>query len=367
MFLRTKKLVTTGVAALMLGTSVWAPTVVYAASVDITVGECLQGDLEFGTFIQTIINQHGFLETFVEYWKDILARNYCHSNDIFNLQQQKDKIKARIQHEFLTCNRDKIPNLKKAYYKIDAEIFYSRRLVKVSSDITSQMNPFGSGIDQEGMKLLFGNEGDIYNEMLPIYSGLFGRNEFDVFFSQLKEKYTERKEQYINCPNNAWEMVNDKVHEFIDDWGGVKSGGETLVNNVVKEAQRIKRTATTRPPSSFSDFLGNTFQMEINDVDPVRGLDEIFDRAGEFALSDPNPDLGSVFQASSSQFDIHNKKIDIAKVRATYESLYRNNSDASVREFLTTVDSFVEAVEESHTYLNGIKSCSAKVLNKQCP
>lgn len=338
----------------------------YAKDVGTTLGECIKGDLNLDAFFQTIISQHGFLEGVVEYWKDVIGRNDCQSFDILSLDTQLDRIKKRIQDAFLTCKRDKIPALEKAYYKIDAEMFYNRRLVP--SSVLNESLALGIvSVKAEDIAPVPSEK--IYADMLPVYKDrLGGQVEFDQFFQSLEAKYAERKLTYIDCPNDYWKEVSDKFKEFANDWGGLKSGGQAVVKSVERETERIKRTANTRPPSDFKGFLQNTLDMRLNDIAPGEGIDEILKYGSKYAPGKPVNDLSDVWQASGQSTQARQKEIDFTKMRAKYEALYRRNTDSAVVEFLDALTEFGKALDDtSNVYLNGVFQCTTKMVNKQCP
>lgn len=351
--------------SLVLSTLVCLPQA-YAKDVGTTLGECLKGDLDLDAFSQTIISQHGFTEGVIEYWKDIIGRNDCQSFDILALDNQLDRIKKRIQDAFLTCKRDKIPALENAYYKIDAEMFYNRRLVP-----TSVLNEsLALGIVSVKIEDLAPVPSEkIYAEMLPVYKDrLGGTAEFDKFFQSLEVKYANRKFTYIYCPNDYWNEVSDKFKEFADNWGGLKSGTNAIVKSVEREAERIKRTANTRPPSDFKGFLQNSIDMSINNLAPGESIDEILKYGSKYMPGwTPSASTGDTQKAASASAEANKRNIDFAKMRAKYEALYRRNTDSSVMEFLDALDEFGKALDDtSSVYLNGVFQCTTKILNKQC-
>lgn len=341
-----------------------------SASPNMTIGTCLKGNFELDAFLQTVISQHGFADSFIEYWKDLLFRNQCQSMDILNLSKQQDTVQKQIQTAFLECKREKIPALEKAYYKIDAEIYYVRRLVTVGSYAESFSIDLTASDEEQ-------NEKDqIYlNDMTPVYADLKykyqdkigGADAFNNFYSTLTVKYSERKYSYISCPDNSWQAVSDKIQEFLTTWGGVKEGYEGSRRYVVGEVERLKRTATTRPPSTFGTFLENTFTAQLNDVSPEAGFKDIMDRLDKLSLSTEAPSLSDVANSVSTEGDVYKAKIDRAKAEAKYKALYLHTTDSATREFIDATDQLLEAIIDGENYIDGVNTCTVNVLNRQCP
>ena len=338
----------------------------YAKSDDMTLGQCVKGIYELDTFFETVISFHGFFENFVEYWKDIVGRNECHSFDVLMLDKQQDKIKTRIQDAFLKCNNEKIPALEKAYYKLDAEIFYVRRLV--SSSLSQGISLGFSSADDEVDETKFTDLNEIYAEMKTLYPPKFdGDTAFNSFFNSLNIKYSQRKYSYLNCPDNSWTEVSEKFKEFIENVGGLKTGVEGAKKNVNKEIERLKRNATMGPPSSFKSILESSFKMKVNDLNAEDGFDEILDRAEELMPGNSTPNLGAVFNATSRAREQQAALVERVKLREKYTLLYKNTSDATIEEFLDSISELESVVEETINYIDGTDSCVWSILNKQCP
>ena len=355
------------------------PSVANAASEEITIGECLEGDLEFMTFLQTIIGWKGWDDSFVEYWKDIFGRNQCQSYDILLLDNQQDKIKQRIQDAFLTCERYKIPNLKKSYYRLDAEIYFVRRLTTASflnvfnnslvEPVTfglSNQNDTMANIPQNNVKLQDTKE--VYKKMLPRYVQFFENEEaFKEFFENLEYKYRVRKFNYIDCPHTfGWQAVNDKVNEFIESWGGTKDGVDYFVKSTSDETERWDRSANANTYTSFGDLLGNQYDININNLPPEEGWADFEDFMSERSSSVFDKDLNSMFDQLGSASASYQYQLERAKLVSKYESLYLLNTDAAIAEFLGGLDELNTILNDSTVYLDHTVSCSNSIIYKQC-
>lgn len=347
------------------------PPLALAASEDLTLGKCLQGDLDLDTFLQSIISQHGLTDSFVEYWKDLLFRNRCQSMDILSLSKQQDKVQKQLQTAFLQCHREKIPALKKAYYKIDAEIYYVRRLVTVGDYIASFSEDLTLNEEEQKNqnKIYLNDMAPVYDQMKDIYSRYIGSDqEFENYYAALTVKYTDRKFNYISCPDNAWQALSDKIHEFLNNWGGAKEGTEAMKKAVVSEAMRIKRTAITRPPFTFGTFVSNTFKMRLNELTPEYGLAEITNRLKQLSPSTSgSPNLGDVTAAAGVSGDTYQEKYDRAEAEARYKALYFYTTDAATREFVDTVNDLLGTIQEGSFYIDSVASCTSNVINRECP
>lgn len=323
---------------------------------------------KFPAFLNTIISFHGFGENFIEYFKDIFKRNSCQAWDILSLDQQQDSIKKAIQQAYLKCQEKKVPSLEQGYYKLDAEIYYARHIIK--DDVKLKiLVPQPDGLTTEDLmdndavnKLAFK---DLYNEIKSKYINKIG-GDFDKFYSNLTAKYTKRKYEYLNCEGyGGWKRVKDKWDEFISNWGGIKEGGQQLSKDVVDEYNRLEKSATSFPPSSFGSFLENTFQVAINKVTPQQGLDEIMNKASTY-IGNSQPTLESVFNTYTNEGDRYEFDMKRANLEAKYKALYLGITDPAVSAFLKNLDVLISTVKETEIPIQQTTTCSGNVLDKQC-
>ena len=337
----------------------------FAASEDYTLQKCRQGELELGAFLQTLIGFGGW-NSYLEYWKD-LFRNDCHSDDILMLDAQQDKVKKEIQDLFLQCRRDEIPPLEKAYYEIDAEITYVRGLVNVSW-INEIADPVMDIVDKSIQDIYFTpTRPELYNELSERYGERI--EDFDQFFDGLEVKYSERKYSYIKCNDGSgWDRVKKKFDEFVENVGGFKDAAEEVEEEFEEEVGRLNR-AIDNPPSSVKDFINNSFGLKINGLDPEKGMAEIFAEAKkhDFWSGGGSVDSRTYFNAISQEGTRYSAEKQKATLEAKYESLYRKNTDETIKEFLHTVGSLQSILMASMDELGGVYDCVDVMVKKQCP
>lgn len=360
----------------------WNPVMVSFAKTEnldiISCGNTYFKDL--GVFLETIVGFHGFFGNFSDYVLDIFERNTCHAYDILMLDKQLDKIKRDIQQAYLKCKPDKIPDLKTAYFKTDAEIYYVRHIVDSSIDWVSTLS-LGLVSSKEKSKEQIDQAGvfkDPYGDMVSKYTSVVGgKEEFDKLYKNLQIKYSERKYNYVQCKSGGgWQEVQDKWKEFINNWGGAKEAGEEFKKDVVGGAQEIKESfpflnfsknpAVKAPPYTFGTFLQNTFDVSINGVTPKKAFQDIMsDASKSFVTYSPN--ISTVYNTVGNEDIRYKLDIDRAKLEAKYKTLYLQTTDSAIAEFLGSLDALKKTIKESVLYAAGITKCVRTVLSKQCP
>jgi hypothetical protein len=352
--------------------------VAFAKTEDTTVVACGKTYWqEFSSFLQSVVGHHGFGENFTEYFKDIFGRNRCQAYDVLMLDKQQEKAQKQIQEAYLNCKKEKIPALIKAYYALDAEIYYVRHIVKTSFFNWKGLAPAGLGYanieDEEEVKRMAGeyleDGSKLYNEMSEKFLDKFeNSDEFGTLFDSLEVKYSERKYSYVACLEEGvgWDKVKEKFQEFINDWGGVKEAGEDFVSGSKEEYHRAKRSAVDSFPDSFESFLGNTFGAKLNNVSPKKELANIWEDVKKNMIGKPSPDLSDVVNRSSSEETRYKRDIDRASLEAKYTALYLDTTDAAMLEILAALDELRGTINETMVYLNGVYDCTNKMILHQC-
>lgn len=343
-----------------------------------TVTECKKGDLELGTFLQSIIGNNGFSQIYEPIFD--LFRNTCQVLDIMALDSELDAARKAIQQAFLMCDREEIPSIERAYYEIDAELYYVRNLVKLKFG-----SAMGELLDTASMGTVdIGEKKDVeledsdvlYNDMSEKYGEFFGKyggEEFGIVMDRITTKYESRKEKYVDCDENGWQRVKDKFVEFIDNLGGLREGAEAIEDAALSGAEAIQESAEELKKigsSSSEGFVKNMFDVKLNGLDPQKGFEEILDAVKEndfWSSGGDTIDQGTLLNAMGSARVEYEAKVQKAKLEARYEALYKHNTDAHVRAFIKAVDEFKFYVIKGIATIGQVEDCVEHMLDKQCP
>jgi len=367
--------VTAIISSLCLVTPSHIDKIAYGASGDSphSIQECREGNLELLAFLQTIISYRGFVRGITDPFLD-LFRNDCQTYDVFILDRQLDNIKRNIQNAFLMCDREKIPAMERAYYEIDAELFYVRRILKVSplsaaKETLSKVTMDIVTLNRDNDK--FTSRKNMYDDMYAFYvkkASKFSPSEFDDFFNILESKYAERMKSYVKCEETGWRRVKEKLVEFVENLGGLRGGWEGIERQVGEGAERIVNSARSLP--EMKSFVKDIFDMKVNGVPPLQGFGEIADSisannflSGMYETMDQSTLLNALGNARRD-FDLG---IDEAKLRAKYIAMYKGNSDAYLSEFLRALDETQFYLLRGIAYLYQVETCVQNMVNKQCP
>jgi len=372
-----KKIMTLGIISIITCSGYDTSDVAYAVDGENahSVQECREGDLELYTFLQTVIGAHGIVVGITDPFLDIF-RNDCQIYDIMILDSQQDTIGRSIQDAFLMCDREKIPMMKRAYYEIDAELYYVRHILKVTplSSVKetlskATMNVITLSRDDEKFTPINRLYSDMYNLYVTKIGGL-SSTEFDDLFNILESKYSDRMKSYVSCQETGWNQVKDKLIEFRDNLGGLREGWEETRDQVLEGAEAINNSIAPLTATESKGFVENVFDMKLNGVAPLEGFKEIVESAGKndfWSSGSDTIDQATALRSIGNAKEDYNAKIDEAKLRAKYVSLYKGNSDAYLREFLRVLDETQFYIFKGISYLRETEKCVQNMVNKQCP
>lgn len=359
---------------------------------NISVLRCAEkGGLDFGAFLDAVIWNDG-REGVVEPWNDVFYRNQCHTNDIIQLINHQDGIRSEIRKAFLSCETEKLPNMKKAYSKITAEIFYVRHIVDggVVLDL-----PFDILQTRAFAEALVTDRNKIYSLMKDrfVKKDFFEADEFDDFFTHLEIKYNDRKNTYIQCPSGTWQEVADKWQEtvkfFTEDYGGLKDAAAGIAaeaDELKDEFTSIKTIELFTTKESFSDYLGSFVETSVNGLPPKEGFSDILDALKENAPNVPLPgdEESKESMPAPNQEEFMNAlsfseqgfKTDVmrAELMANFAGLYGTSSEG-MEEFINQLDGrssketegLIEIIDGTFKPLNAVLAGTKTINDRQCP
>ncbi|MEK7085823.1 MAG: hypothetical protein AAB953_02305, partial [Patescibacteria group bacterium] len=319
---------------------------------NLSVIKCIaKGGLDFGLFLDASIYNDSLKEGIVEPWYDVLRRNQCHTNDIYGLIKQQDKMRKAIRDSFLTCKTQKLPQLKKAFNKMTAEIYYVRHVINSGLIISLPFDIVNYPLFKKSVEI---DRSIIYNEMYTKYvnKNSFTPEDFDKFFLQTESKYQDRKAEYINCEKGSWQAVGEKWNEFVkffsEEGAGLKEAvkslgakaaadkGPSLKNEIT--SMKIVELFTT--DESFTDYLGSFVQMNVNNLEPADSLEEVSnflskDSAGGGGRGVSGGEVAASKQVSDALFEFEKTETEM---RSHFDTLYRKSGDESLELILNNLD-----------------------------
>lgn len=378
-----------GLTALTFVSIMFGSALVYAVASDsdpyvddgrLSLVRCIKkGNLDFGVFWDSVIYNDNLQEGVVEPWMDILYRNQCQANDVIALVSQQDNVRKAIRDAFLTCNTEELPRLKKTFHELTAEIYYVRHVVDGGLALSL---PFDLLTTRQFTKSVIKDRGAIYNEMYERYvsADFLSEAELNDLFLELEIKYADRINPedgpgaYIFCDRGSWQEVAEKWQEFqthfTEDFGGLKSAGETLsarANEISEDLDNLKITDLVKGDMTFAAYMKSFVQVNINNMEAKEGFEEI---GAKFLDNLPNftaPSQKELLGALSSADEVH----DVAKLKtemaANFYVLYKNTSDETIATFLDELKRLIDTIDASFPLTIQIKGCADTMNARQCP
>ncbi|MBD3330146.1 hypothetical protein GF354_01290 [Candidatus Peregrinibacteria bacterium] len=332
----------------------------------------VKGNLDFILFLETLIWSDGFYEGVIEPFVDVINRNQCHALDVLNLIKQRDKIRSYIRKAFLTCKNENIPNLKRGYNELNAEIYYVRHVVDgavIGGLPFTSLSIYNSAHFYPTEKL--------YSEMYERFvtdSNEFSEQDFNVLFNKLEAKYSDRKNSYILCEKATWEEVSEKWDEFIETAGGITPAWENLENGVAGRAEKLWEAATD---FTYVDYLSAIVQVNLNGQPFLTEFSDILDNleqstelsgesyeSSETYITATHEQVVSVLEEDSYEYRLNNLEREMS---ARFEVQYKNTSDSAISTFLEELDTLNTIIIGTFTPMDTVFNCVSFMNDKQCP
>lgn len=348
---------------------------------NLSLVRCIKkGNIDFGIFWDAVIYNDSFWEGIVEPWKDVIYRNQCQALDVIALVNQQDGLRNRIRDAFLTCRSEDLPDLKRRFHELTAEIFYVRHIVEG----LSLSLPFDVLSTRQIAKTTIKTRDKLYNEMYNQYvkkGKFFTSGELDSLFIEFENKYAdsiwdteeEKPGPYIICDRGSWQEVTEKWQEFkeffTEDLGGLRDAGESLEARgraVAQEFEQIDITKLIKNKESFGDYLASFVEVGINNVAAKQGFEEIADKFSKNLPSMSVPTQGQLISGITSEAKRVEIDTMIADMSANFYVQYKDASDGTVKTFLEELDKFINTIEEGANLAKKIAKLAKKVIDRQC-
>lgn len=365
----------------------------------LSVGRCIKkGGLDFGLFWDAVIYNDDLKQGIIEPWKDIFNRNQCHAFDVIALVKQQDSIRSSIRDNFLTCDTDQLPNLKTAFHKLTAEIYYVRHIV--DGGIVVNL-PYDLLKHRFFKRAVIADRTRIYNDMKKKYvkEDMLKQDQFDQLFLLLETKYgpgvspdnedhdysEDRLNAYIDgCENSSWKAVGEKWEELkkhvTEDAGGIKSFSEGVSQSFVglkEEASSLKIIDVIKGDMSLAAYAKSFATANLNGLSLEEGLSEIVASVseGEFFKTTPSQEeLLGVVAFSEQSFETQTIQ---TKMLNNFSVLYGNVSDESIEAFVNnldgrltqnpTNDGFIEILHNTYPQIANLEKATKTMNDRECP
>lgn len=333
---------------------------------NLSPAKCLaKGNLDFITFLRASIFADGIAGGVIEMWNDVLYRNKCQTSDIAGMVNQRDKLRTYIRDAFLTCNTAKLPNLKRAYNELGAELYYARNVINKKVAINLPYDILSTRMAQNPDELFYPRE-KLYAEMKSKYSdnGLMSAQDFDKMFSRFETKYKTRKNSYIICENSSWDVVSKKWDEFTGTIFGIAPAIKTVKKSMAQRAEKIVEAVSDK---TLTDYLSGIIAMNINNLSAEAGVDRILDRLEKSAPLGGAITPQQVTDAIAQQDQAFDTDLLRQEMSSQFFVSYKQISDDGVSIIVQDLADLNKALSDSLKPLEYLLDCTRVVNSRQCP
>lgn len=312
---------------------------------------CRNASRDWLSFLSAVISYDDFVEYFrdITGWPPLFVNsrytvNICMFMDIDNLLNQIKKVREQIRKAFYACDAN-VDKLKATYFRLEAELFFLRKYVRISDGTMAEVNP------DEVLRDL--------NAYFVLDKRFLSADEMKTLFEQFKNKYQSRIKTYADCKDPTWESLLLKLTELKDHITGglgIKSSAGNVANAFDK--------AINTPYQRTGNVLGGLLDAKINDVEPWQALSDIGAKLKE---QFPKGFTFEQLQAAQREDLIrYNDAISRESYLAQYDVLYRQSSGEIVKSVLDRLEYLQSSLKNTFPFINQTIQCTKGILDKAC-
>ena len=230
-----------------IGSVAWAADDEDSSGCKVGSTESLISGKGYRTFLAGMLN----FKDFKYFFDDIFFLNRCHYQDVRNVQNRFDTVSKRIRSAFYKCEPDKMEDLKKEYYKLEAELSFLR--VFLGDPDRRDFKMYFSAKKKE--KFTIKDRDAVIKPKMKEYLvdklKILDEKELDGLIDEFMKKYKNAPDLYAECKDQTWQALMEKIKEFGENWGGIQAAFE--------EAERqTKKREKAGKAAGWGDLWDNT-------------------------------------------------------------------------------------------------------------
>lgn len=311
--------------------------------------ECAKG---FPAFLGTVID----VTDFSSYWVDIFKKNFCHLEDIFEVDDRIDEIFAEIRAAYYSCEIDDIDDLKKEYKKTRMELYFMRNSINIDPE-TVNSTEADSMIPLIELHVW----GPLYEEMVGKYVDKMEwvtEPEFAEYYQEFWEYYEDRVETYFVCTgvHSGWEAIADKWKELTDMFEQLKPSKEDKEEDFWEDIEKPKPPVGAK--FSADSNIKNFLKKEVDTK-----TEEVEEPSGEYESTD----IVSVFDEYVYELESYSSDLTEAEMLGQYKLLYGAGGAEISEDFVLKLEYLDEVLTTtSQPVIKEIKKQTNKISKRQC-
>lgn len=325
-----------------------------------------------------------FLEDFLDYIRDFeYAVIYpAYYADISNVERQLNESRYHVISAFSDCDTNRLNSVTRAYYKLEAELYFLRHYVDVSEGYVRVRVP-----------------GEFEGQMMESFTGRADEDKykndalFSAYFDEFAGRYKDRAKAYANFGDDpVYSDLAGKFQELLDTLMSLRDLGTAMANlteeAVAQPGKAIGLSVVAlyeTPVKALQDTwiaIDNRFKVCIPDaggecITRENAGKEISDLLGigkSSKVSGDRKTYADVQVAIQKQELTQTEDLDKGEMLARYEFLYGRINGDGVSALAAKMDKFIailgkgsgETVPGSLEPLAEIQKLVQNVLDKEC-
>jgi len=233
-----------------------------------SVFKCMwEGGENFLTFLEATFGAIT-LEDLWAPWYDALFRNSCHVEDILSVMMKRDQVKEAIRDNYLTCRMEKIPRLKLAFAKANAELYYIRNVLDWGWAIST---PYG--LKQANLGAGFNSDTTLYDEIKAKYGNQISdlKNvEADEYYFKADEyvKQSQLLEMEVTA-NNEKAVANEQSAQALLNEASAETDSNSKADLTTEATQLKQESAALKQSASDSQKEADKLKQQAADTKKI--------------------------------------------------------------------------------------------------
>lgn len=306
-----------------------------------------------------------------DYWRDFILLP-SHYVDVTNVENQLNKARYAVMARFMRCDLKQLDDAIKAYYKLEAELYFVRHYV------TTEFGLAHVRILDAGERRIFHDE---YMQYFPKDEALFSG-----YFDQFAGKYEQRGKGYASfSADPAYQQLGDKVDGLIESLKSfgklgneIGALGSDIGKDIAGAAGAVADAATSvwnsPGPSltALAQSIANRFQICPDTTDPAncQGIGDII--AGnpdkivqKLSASPQKKTFSEVMVTITQQQRTRAEYLSQGELYARYELLYGKVAGEGNSELLNRVTTLNTTIKDLAP-LRQVETCARTVEQREC-
>lgn len=300
-------------------------------------------------------------------------QNACHREDIYNLQDQLETLRARLRGAAYRSQDDTFKHLNDEYTKLQMEYQYVLKAFTTGKWNPPWADTFVCRDNALPDTSCAGGQVEIELKKEFVEKERLTKEEFQEYLTEFREQYGARIPDYKDC------RIDENLNSLLTDWnsfaGNFREITETLKRAVAQQERRRQQRQELRKErleknaaeGTQQDFWDRWVQdVRLNEVPAKEGLENILEAYKENMPFQDIP-IQAATEAAQQEETRYTTEFSETALRAQYEILYGNTGDELVASMVKNLQELRDSIDFTASFIPSHLTPHVKEIHeKQC-